>query len=80
MPGIAEEVRRKHKEVFELEAVPPTLMQQVVTDAIEGTIDRDAFNLELGNERNDASTLQAMKHVVADAFSDIAAMDIGNDG
>ncbi len=55
--------------VFELEAVPPKLMQQTIQEAIEATIDLPAFNSELEQEKQDAATLQAMKNSVKDSFS-----------
>lgn len=64
------------KQVFELEAVPPKLMQKVIAEAIEGTIDLEAFNGELNNERGDAAQLQAMKNTVASSFADMS----GNEG
>jgi hypothetical protein len=55
-------------EAFELEAVPPKLMQSTVTEAIESTIDLAAFYRELDQEKNDAAYLQTVKNHVADSF------------
>jgi len=57
--------------VFELEAVPPKLMQQTVQEAIEATIDLAAFNSEVAQEEKDAAVLQAMKSSVAESFSNM---------
>ena len=62
--------------VFELEAVPPALMQQTIKSAIEGTIDLAKFNAELAQEKKDAAELQAMKSTAVKAFSDM----LGNGG
>jgi hypothetical protein len=55
--------------VFELEAVPPVLMQSTIQEAIEATIDLNAFNRELEAEKKDAALLQAMKSSLHDSFS-----------
>lgn len=62
--------------VFELEAVPPAQMQEVVQEAIESTIDLAAFNRELAQEKQDAAKLQGMKSQLAHSFPDMA----GNGG
>jgi hypothetical protein len=54
--------------VYELEAVPPPLMQKTVQEAIEATIDLKAFNKEVELEKKDAALLQAMKLSVQDSF------------
>jgi len=56
-------------EAFELEAVPPKLMQNVVTEAIESTLDLAAFNRELEQEKSDAAYLQALKKQITESFS-----------
>lgn len=55
--------------VFELEAVPPRLMQKTIQEGIESTIDLVAFNAELRQEKKDAAILQAMKANIRDSFS-----------
>jgi hypothetical protein len=57
--------------VFELEAIPPELMQKTVQEAIEGTIDLTAFNQEITNEKQDAATLQTIKSSLQESFSDM---------
>ncbi len=57
--------------VFELEAVPPTLMQTTVQEAIESTLDLKAFNQELEAEKKDAAMLEAMKSSLQDSFSNM---------
>ena len=56
--------------VYELEAIEPLKMQEAVAEAIEASIDLEAFNGELAQEREDAATLQAMKAVVTKALQD----------
>lgn len=59
------------KDVYELEAVPPSLMQSAIAEAIESVIDLEAFNDELASEKSDAVTLQAMKQEASDSFCDM---------
>ncbi len=54
--------------VFELEAVAPSKMQSAVAEAIESSIDLEAFNRELANERQDAARIQAIKAIVGKAL------------
>ncbi len=72
---------RKYGEnfVFELEAVPPPLMQSTIQEAIESTIDIAAFNAELAQEKKDAALLQAMKSSLSDSFSDMLENGFGGD-
>jgi len=60
--------RYKSDQVWELEAIPPGMMVESLTQSIENTIDLDLFNAELGKEREDAAELQSMKNWFADAF------------
>ncbi len=57
--------------VFELEAVPPPLMQSTIAAAIEATIDLSKFNEELAIEKQDAAKLQAMKSTIKKSFLDM---------
>lgn len=56
-------------DAYELEAVPPKLMQSTVTEAIESTLDLEALNRELALEKTDAAYLQTMKNHVTDSFT-----------
>lgn len=64
--------RYANDQVYELEAVPPRLMQRAIQEAIEGTIDVAAFNKELTQEKQDAVMLQAIKNNLQDSFLDLS--------
>lgn len=55
-------------DVFELEALPPETLQQVVREAIEGVIDRDAFAAEIKAEESDAVFLAGVRKSVVGAL------------
>ena len=51
---------------YELEAILPETLEQILTETIDSVIDREAFNRELDAERADAAWLATLrKHVVA---------------
>lgn len=50
--------------VWELEALPPATLQQVVRDAILGVMDLDLFNREQQAENDDAVKLKAVRETV----------------
>ena len=64
-------------DVYELEALEPEKLQEILREAIDGVLDIDAFNAELDTERNDAAFLEnaprrakaALAGVVADEES-----------
>jgi len=58
--------RYKSETVWELEAIPPTVLQQSLTESIESAIDLDLFNQELERERQDSVELQAIKESFRD--------------
>ncbi|WP_417736295.1 ParB N-terminal domain-containing protein [Rosistilla oblonga] len=58
--------------VFELEAVSPTLMQSTVQEAIEASIDLEAFNREVAAEKRDAITIVQLKKQAAELFRDMS--------
>ena len=45
------------KNVFELEAIPPRTLQQILREAIEATLDVDLFNAEVENEKREFGRL-----------------------
>ena len=67
-------------DVYELEAVPPLVIRQTIADAIEATIDLNAFNRELADERQDAVRLQAIKEQFKDAFPGMLGNELESDG
>jgi len=43
------------EDVFELEAIPPTTLQQYLRDAIDHVIDVKAFSAEIDRKKSDAA-------------------------
>jgi hypothetical protein len=62
--------------VFELEALPPETLQQLVREAIEGVIDRDAYAAEIAAERQDAVELSLVRQQVVAALQ---GLDMGGE-
>jgi hypothetical protein len=54
-------VQRHGENVFELEAIPPATLQQLLRDAIDNVLDKDAFNTELASEKQDAAYLDMVR-------------------
>jgi ParB/Sulfiredoxin domain len=50
--------------VWELEAVAPKILQKLLTQAIDGVIDKAAFNAEVAQERADAAHNAAVREIV----------------
>lgn len=61
------ETRYGH-DVFELEALRPEALQQIVYETIDDVIDVDAFNAELAAEKEDAVFLESRRRLVKDAL------------
>jgi hypothetical protein len=59
--------------VFELEALTPQQIQQVLREAIESVLDTDAFNREVEAEKQDALKIAALRTRSKTAFSGVAA-------
>ena len=67
--GIAKRFVAKYgDDVYELEAIEPDVLQQLLTDAIDAVIDRDAFNYELDQEKADAAKLEGVRRIALDAL------------
>ena len=49
---------------YELEALPPELLQQITREAIDAVIDRELFNQELAQEKQDAAHIQGLRQEV----------------
>lgn len=56
--------------VWELEAVVPKVLQRLLTDAIDGVIDREAYNAEVAQERADAAHIAAARELVLRTLRD----------
>jgi hypothetical protein len=57
--------------VFELEAIRPDVLQQLVREAVEWVIDRHAFTDEVEAERDDAAFLAGVRRAVVDVLQDV---------
>ena len=57
-------VGRYGPDVYELEAVPPRTLQEVLRCAVESVLDQDAFNAEVEAEKNDAAFLETERRRV----------------
>ena len=69
--GIALNFVTKHGEdVWELEALSPATLQDVLREAIDAVIDPEAFNYEVEQEKADAAKLTAVRRVVFDTLGD----------
>jgi hypothetical protein len=55
--------------VYELEAVPPQQLQQILRQAIDGVIDTGAFNAEVDREKADAAHLDGVSRRVRDSLA-----------
>ena len=56
--NFAKFVQQFGDDVYELEAVPPTTLQQLLRDTINGVIDHDAFQHESTQEQSDAAEIK----------------------
>jgi hypothetical protein len=66
----------KHGEnVFELEAIPPAVLQQNLRDAIDKVIDIRAYNHEVEQEKGDAARLDAARRRSVPALSELLGFD-----
>ena len=59
------------RDVFEVEALRPAQIQQIVREAIDGVLDLAAFNAELDAEKRDAAFLAGVRATVHDALSGV---------
>lgn len=58
-------------DAYELEALEPTLLQEILQERIDSILDVEAFNAELEAEREDAAKLEAARRAIAATMSDI---------
>lgn len=70
-------VAQHGKDVFEVEALDPDRLQQILLDAIDSVIDVDAFNAEVDAETQDAAFLDGVRATVHEA---LARMNWDDDG
>lgn len=57
---------------WEVEALDPGTLQRLLRDAIDSTLDVDAFNAELDTEKQDAAYLQTVREKVHAMLGDLA--------
>jgi hypothetical protein len=63
--------------VFELEALAPETLQQIVREAVDSVLDIEAFNAELEAEKSDSVFLEGVRQTVRRT---LAASGIGQEG
>ena len=56
---------------WELEALPPETLQQILIDSIDNVIDTDAFNAEVAADKTDCEFLSGVRDKVHDALDDL---------
>lgn len=67
--------RRRHGEnVYELEAIPPNVMQTLLRDAIDSAIDVESFNVQGDRKKEDAAFLDGVRRMVKKTLESIPAL------
>jgi hypothetical protein len=64
-------VERNGDDVFELEAIPPERLQQILRATIDGVIDTEGFNREIEQEKRDAQHLHGVRRATHATLSKI---------
>ncbi len=64
-------VGRHGDDVFELEAIPPDQLQQILRETIDKVLDLAAFNAEIDKEKKDALHLKALRSRIKQNLGDI---------
>jgi hypothetical protein len=72
-------VERHGENAFELEAIPPRRLQELLRTAINSVIDVEAFNREIDAEKKDAAYLDGLRRSLVRHFGDIAEANPGAD-
>ena len=57
-------VSKHGNDVWELEAIPPVKLQEILRDVIDSVIDIEAFNYEVDREKEDAAELEGVRRAV----------------
>jgi len=65
-------VKQYGDKVYELEALPPAKLQELVDEAVRSVIDVDLFNAELKKERSDSQWLDVTRRRLIAAMSEIS--------
>jgi hypothetical protein len=66
-------IERHGENVFELEALPPTTLQQYLRDAIDSVLDLGACNAEIDREKQDAADLDTARRQFHAMLGDLGA-------
>jgi hypothetical protein len=66
-------VERYGEHAFELEAIPPRRLQEILRAAINSVIDVEAFNREIDAEKRDAAHLEGLRRSLTKLMGDRAA-------
>ncbi len=61
-------VAKHGRDVFELEALKPAALQQILRDTIENIIDKDALTAEIEEEKQDAQFLEGVRRTARKAL------------
>ena len=64
-------VKKHGDDVFELEAVPPAELQQILGQAIDRELDVKAYNAEIDAEKQDAARLEGIRRGIMASMGDI---------
>jgi len=70
-------VKKYGNDVYELEALPPKQLQELVDEAVRSVIDVDLFNEEQDSERTDSQWLDVTRRRLMAAMNEVS---IGDDG
>jgi hypothetical protein len=68
-------VERHGDDVFELEAVSPQQLQDLLHQAIDAVLDVDAFNAEVEEEKRDAARLVGVRHRMKDLADQLGDLE-----
>lgn len=58
---------------YELEALPPETLREILRDAIDEVIDLDLFNAELDAEKQDAAKLEGLRYQIQRIMQNVGA-------
>src|ERR1700738_198367 len=64
-------VERYGETVYELEAVEPSELQQILTHAIDSVIDVKSFNAEIDREKEDSAYLHGIRRTVNETLKSL---------
>jgi hypothetical protein len=60
-------------DVYELEAVPPLRLQEILRETVDSVLDVDSFNAEVEAEKADAAYLDGVRRTAADVLAGLGA-------